>query len=98
MDIALEAGADDISDDDDFYFVTCPPGDFISLIDAIEKNNIKLAESGIKYIPDVRIDVESKDAAEKILNLIDTLEDNEDVQEVYANYNIPADIVDELEE
>lgn len=87
MMIALEAGAEDIKATDDAFEITAAPEDFDAIAQALEENGIETAESEITMIPDNTVKLEGKDA-EKMQTLIDALDEHDDVQNVYSNYEI----------
>jgi len=87
MMIALEAGAEDFQADDDSFEITASPDDFDAIAQALEDNNIETVQSEITMVPDTTVKLEGKDA-DKMLTLIDALEEHDDVQNVYANYEI----------
>ncbi|MHC4820488.1 MAG: YebC/PmpR family DNA-binding transcriptional regulator, partial [Planctomycetota bacterium] len=95
---AMEAGAEDLFYDEEIFSVVGPPESLAALRDAVEGMGLKVTESEITWEPNTTIEVADKDAARKILKLIDTLEDNDDVQSVVANYDIPEAILAELAE
>lgn len=97
MEQALEAGAEDIqpptdatADDPGVWTVLTDPASYQTVKDAIEKAGIEIIDAGIARIPDNTVVVKGDDAR-KFINLIETLEDNDDVQKVYSNADIPAD-------
>ncbi len=94
MEIGLEHGAEDIVDEGDSYEVHCAPADFDALRQAFEDAKLEPSDAELSRIPQntVPVDVET---ARKILRLIENLEDNEDVQNVYANFDLPDDFSDE---
>ena len=96
MDLAIEAGAEDVIDQDSFFEIYTDPNSFLAVGEALEKANIETQLSEIQLIPDNRIEV-SLDAAQKISRLIDQLEDNEDVQNVYTNFDISAEAAAQME-
>jgi YebC/PmpR family DNA-binding regulatory protein len=93
MEIALEHGAEDVRDDDEVWTVETEPGQFLALREALEQAGLPVEYAEVDNIPDNRIYV-ADDKAESVLKLISALEDLEDVQNVYANYDIPDDIVE----
>jgi DNA-binding regulatory protein, YebC/PmpR family len=95
MDIALEAGAEDVVDQDDFFEINSDPNDFITVDDALTQAGIETQLSEIQMIPDNRIEV-SLEAAQKISKLIDTLEENEDVQNVYTNFDVSTEVAAQM--
>ncbi len=95
MELAIEAGAEDVESpegDDGAYTIVTEPTEFLAVKDAIEGGGIEIAEAGIVKLPDNTVGVEADDAR-KVMNLLDALEDNEDVQKVYSNADIPDDVL-----
>jgi YebC/PmpR family DNA-binding regulatory protein len=90
MEVAVEAGADDIKSDGDLFEVTCDPKDFEKVKKAIDDAKISLQTHEVTMIPSSTVKVKGPDA-KKVLDLVDSLEDLEDVQHVYANFDIPDD-------
>ncbi len=97
MDLALEAGAEDVvADDDGSIEVTTDPSSFGEVLDAIEKAGIKYSSAKVSMIPSTEAELDA-DHAQKFLNLIDALEDLDDVQQVYHNGNISDEVAATLE-
>ncbi len=96
MEVALEAGADDVVDMEEVWEVRTQVADLYTISDIITKAGIAIEESKLARIPQNTIKVEGK-VAEQVLKLVEILEDNDDVQEVYANYDIDFSTV-ELED
>ncbi len=98
MEIALEAGAEDISDDDDTFVVMIDPKDFYNVKDEIEKAgtlpDCVLAE--INMIPQNTVKISGKDA-EQMLRIMEALEDLDDVQNVYSNFDIPESEMEKID-
>jgi YebC/PmpR family DNA-binding regulatory protein len=90
MEVALEAGADDVQLIDDFYEVTCDPKLYETVRKALEEAKIATESAETSYIPTTSVDLDT-DNGKKMLKLRDLLEENEDVQNVYANDNIPEE-------
>lgn len=90
MDIALEAGAEDVVDQDDFFEVYSDPNSFLQIGEALEKAGIETQLSEIQMIPANRIEV-GLETAQKLSKLIDLLEEHEDVQNVYSNFDVSAE-------
>lgn len=89
MEVALEAGADDIvTHDDGTVEVTCPPSEYIGLMAAFEKADMAVANSEVTKRPENEITLDQGDA-EKVMKLIDALEDLDDVVEVFSNADFP---------
>ncbi len=87
MDIVLEAGAEDMQGDDDVFEITADPAAFDDIEKALAQKGIETASAEITMIPDTTVKLEGADA-EKMQKLVDALEDNDDVQNVYGNYEI----------
>lgn len=89
MEIALEAGADDVNIDEEICEIYTQPADFNAVREELEKNkDLKILESSIDMIPSNTV-VPDSDALPKVLRLVDLLEDNDDVQNVYHNAELP---------
>jgi YebC/PmpR family DNA-binding regulatory protein len=97
MDIALDAGAEDVLEEENEFQVLTNPDDFNTVREHLEKNGITLLEASIAMIPQTTVDIDDEKTARRILNLMEMLEDNEDVQNVYSNFDIAADILENLE-
>lgn len=94
MEIALEAGAEDVrKTDDGFEVVTLPP-EFEAVKQALDEKGIKYDYAEITMIPQTTVKLEGKQA-QQMIRLMEDLEDNEDVQNVYANFDIPDSVLQE---
>ena len=94
---ALEAGAEDIVVDDNMATIYTAPGDMQSTRENIEKENFNVSSSDLAMIPSNEVELDKNDA-KKLLKLMDELEDHDDVQEVYSNFDIPDEIMEEISE
>jgi YebC/PmpR family DNA-binding regulatory protein len=92
---ALEAGADNVESDDDSHEITCATEDYNSVVEALEASFGAPAESGLVWKPQNSIEV-SEDQASTLLKLLDTLDDNDDVQNVSSNFDISDEIMAKL--
>lgn len=90
--LALEAGAEDFKADEDSYEIITAPDDFSAVQDMLAANNIKTSLAQISMIPQNSVNVQGDDVA-KMLKLMEMLEDHDDVQEVYANFDIPEEMM-----
>ena len=97
MELALSAGAEDMTTEADMYEITCEAGAFEELNKAIQDAGIKPEVAEISMIPQNNVKVEDPDTAKKVLALMDELEDHDDVQNVYANFDIPDEILTTVE-
>jgi YebC/PmpR family DNA-binding regulatory protein len=95
MDLAIEAGADDVKRVDDNFEVTCEPEGFSDLLAALEKAKIKAEVTQITRIPNDTIDLDAANGR-KILRLMESLDDHDDVQNVSSNFNIPDEAMAEI--
>ena len=93
---ALEAGAEDVVNDDGIIEVYTEPDDFESVRDALEEAGYKREMAEVSMIADQRITLDDE-KTRKVLRLIDNLEDNDDVQNVYSNMDLPDDFDPEAE-
>jgi YebC/PmpR family DNA-binding regulatory protein len=89
---ALEAGAEDVADQGDTFEITTAPTDFIAVRDALTEAGITLASSDLTMVATTAVPLTSEADARKVLRVLDSLEDNDDVQNVYANFDIPDEI------
>jgi YebC/PmpR family DNA-binding regulatory protein len=93
---AIEAGAEDVLPDGDVFEIRCDPADFMSVRQGLEKAGIKFSSAEITMIPKNTVALDESDAR-KTLRLLDALDDNDDVQEVFANFDIPDEVMEALE-
>jgi YebC/PmpR family DNA-binding regulatory protein len=93
MEVALDAGAEDIGEDDGRFEVKTTPAQFDKVKGIFDAKGIRYITAELSMIPETYVQLEGKDA-EQILRLMDALEDNDDVQNIYSNF----DIVDEVME
>ncbi len=91
IEVALEAGADDVVNEGEVYEVLTPPTAFLKVRDALESAKVPVEAGEITNLPNSTVALEP-DAAQKLLKLIDTLEDNDDVQSVSHNAEIPESV------
>ncbi|MBN1795580.1 MAG: YebC/PmpR family DNA-binding transcriptional regulator [Sedimentisphaerales bacterium] len=97
MEIALSAGAEDMTTDSDIFEITCDPSGYEGLKNALEEKEIIMQIAEISMIPENNVAVGDKDTARKILGLMEDFEDHEDVQNVYSNFDIPDEIIAEIQ-
>ena len=95
FEVALEAGAEDVSDQEEQFEVITDQGNFIEVRESLEKAGFKHESADITMIPQTMIKLEGKQA-EGMLKLMDRLEDNDDVQNVYANFDISAEEMERM--
>jgi len=95
MEIALDVGAEDVNDEGDTFEVVTDPRNFEKVKNALDKNSIKYTLAEITMVPQNTIRIEGKEA-EQTLRLVEMLEDSDDVQKVYANFDIPDDVLEKI--
>lgn len=95
--VALEAGAEDISDSGEQWQVTTPPSDLPAVRTALEEAGMAVESAEVTLVPSTTVALQSESDAKKVLHLVDLLEDHDDVQNVYANFDIPDSILELVE-
>jgi YebC/PmpR family DNA-binding regulatory protein len=93
---AAEGGADDIERDGSSWQITSAPEQLAAVRTAVEAAGFTVDSADLTMIPKTTIEVDDESQAKKILRLVDALEDNDDVQEVYANFDIPERVLEEV--
>ena len=92
---AIEAGALDVSLDDDVFEILTEPTDLQAVRAALEGAGVELESSELLQYPKTRVPIE-EDTAGKLMRLIDALEDNDDVNEVHANFDVDASVLERV--
>ncbi|MFA5177316.1 MAG: YebC/PmpR family DNA-binding transcriptional regulator [Candidatus Omnitrophota bacterium] len=95
MNIVLDAGAEDMKSDEKNYEVFCAPQNFEKVKQAVEAKGIKTQDAEVTMIPSSTIKLAGNEA-KQLLSLIDTLEEHDDVEHVYANFDIPDEIMESI--
>jgi len=95
--VALEAGAEDLVDEGSSWRLTCPPGEVGRLTAALAEAEVAVESDEVTMLPSQSVPLDSEGDARKVLRLIDMLEDLDDVQNVYANFDIPDAIIELVE-
>jgi YebC/PmpR family DNA-binding regulatory protein len=90
---ALEAGADDIADLGDTWQVTTPPSDLHVVRTALEEAGIVVTSADLTMLPTTTVELDEASKAKSVLRVIDALEEHDDVQNVYANFDIPDEVL-----
>ncbi len=96
MDLALEAGAEDVVEEDDSFQIVTAPETFNDVVDLLEKGKITFNEASLSMVPKNSIEVAEEKTARSLLRLLENLEDHDDVQKVHANFDIPDELMDLL--
>lgn len=97
MEVVLEAGADDLTNEDGLYEVLTSPAAFTGVMDALAKNNIKADESGVSLIPMNWVPVNDVAIANSVSRFVSDLEENDDVQNVYNNMDVAENVLSQME-
>ena len=98
MEIVLEAGADDVTETDDGFEITCLPDQYEAVSNALQKAGIEPEETQLSLMPKDRAAIQDADTATKVLKLMEMLDDHDDVQRVSSNFDIPDDVMELLEQ
>ena len=98
LEIAIEAGADDVQPTDDKFEVTCDPAKYREVSEGLAKAGVKIEASQIMRIAQSMVDITDMDEARKVLKLMERLDDHEDVQSVSSNFNIPDEVMAQIGE
>jgi YebC/PmpR family DNA-binding regulatory protein len=93
MEIAMEAGAEDLSDDGDRWVLTCPPGGLGALRSALEEGGLAIDSAELSLEPSSTVQVEDEGEAKRILRMLEAIDDHDDVQAVHANYDIADEVL-----
>jgi len=96
MDAALAAGADDMTESDDAFEITCAPENLDRVKEALEKADIAVESAEVRQVPQNYITLDEANAP-KVLRLMESLEDHDDVQKVHANFDIAPDLLEKLQ-
>jgi YebC/PmpR family DNA-binding regulatory protein len=96
MEVALEAGADDVKSADDRWEITCDPAAITAVCDALKAAGLEPEASEMTRIPTNTVEVDDVDTARKVLALMERLDDHDDVQSVAANFSIPDEALAQL--
>ncbi|NIR18077.1 MAG: YebC/PmpR family DNA-binding transcriptional regulator [Desulfobacterales bacterium] len=95
LDLALEAGAEDIKESETQFEVLTDPADFESIKKAFDDEGLSYSLAEISMIPQNTVKLEGRDA-ERVLSLLEALEENDDISHVYANFDIPDEVMEAL--
>jgi YebC/PmpR family DNA-binding regulatory protein len=92
---AIEAGAEDITQDENVFEIVSEPADFTAVREALEGAGIELESADIRWQPKTTVELD-EDGATKLMKLIDTLEENDDVDQVNANFDVSAEVLEKV--
>lgn len=95
LEVALEAGGEDMAADESCYEIRTAPGNLESVKRALEAKGIRYEGAEVTMVPQTRVTLDEREA-QRVLRLMDALEDQDDVQQVYANFDIPEGIMEAI--
>ena len=95
MEVALEAGAEDINDEESTLEIITEVKDFETVRDALDKNGLSYVFAKVSMIPQNTVKLQGKEA-EQFLKLVEALEDSDDVQDVYSNCDISDEVMEKI--
>ena len=95
--VAVDAGAEDIVDEGDTWRVSCEPSAISEVRSALEGAGIAFASADVTFLPKAVVELATAEAAKKVLRLIDALDEHDDIQDVYANFDIPDEILQQID-
>ena len=93
--VAVEAGAEDITTDDDVFEVVSEPADFTAVRNALEQAGVEMESAEMAYRPSSLVPIDEAQVG-VLMRLIETLEENDDVDAVHANFDAPADVLERV--
>ncbi len=94
---AIEAGAEDvITDDENYYEIRTAPEDLYSVKEALEKEGVNIEKAELTKIPTTTVEIKDSETAEKLMKLLDALEEQDDVQKVYSNFDMSSELMEKL--
>jgi YebC/PmpR family DNA-binding regulatory protein len=91
---AAEAGAEDVARDGSTFEVSAPPESLVPVREALEAAGFRVASAGLAMIPKVTVSISDEATAKKVVRLVEGLEEQDDVQDVYANFDIPEAVLE----
>ncbi len=97
LEATLDAGAQDLTDLGDFFEILSEPGDLVAVRSALQSANIDYEQAEVTFVPSMQVEVDI-DGARKMLRLVEALEDSDDVQNVYSNFDASDEVLAAAEE
>ena len=93
LEVAMEAGAEDLADEDERWLVTSDPSDMMAVRSALEEAGLEPGPPELTMHPTSTVEVATEAGAKRVLRLLEVLDDHDDVQNVYANFDIPDEVM-----
>ena len=97
MSLVLDAGAEDMQAEDDTFIITTAPADFERVSKALDEAGVPQEVAEVTMVPQTYVKLEGQKEAAQMMRLMEALEDNDDVQNVYANFDIPDEVMSTVE-
>ncbi len=97
MEVAMEAGAEDLADEEERWLVTCAPTDVSTVRAALEDAGLEPGTAELSMVATSLVEISSESDAKKVLRLVEALDDHDDAQNVYANFDIPDEVMADYE-
>ena len=95
--VALDAGAEDLVDEGDTWRITCPPTELNPVREALEQAGIAVDSFDLTMLATSTVGLDTAEAARSVLRVVDALEEHDDVQDVFANFDIPDELLQALD-
>jgi transcriptional/translational regulatory protein YebC/TACO1 len=95
LNIVLDAGAEDLRDDGEQWEIVTPPEALDNVAQALKKAGVEVATSAVTMLPQTYVKLEGK-SAEQMIKFMDALEEHEDVQNIYSNFDIDARVLEQV--
>jgi YebC/PmpR family DNA-binding regulatory protein len=96
MELALGAGAEDMENTGDVFEITCDPAAYDELKKALEEKEIPMEVAEISMMPQTMVGIDDEAIAKRVVSMMEAFDDHEDVQNAYANFDIPDDIMERV--
>ena len=96
MDLALEAGAEDVVEEEDSFQIVTSPETFNDVVDRLEKSDLAFSEASLSMVPKNTVEVTEEKVARSLMRLLENLEDHDDVQKVHANFDIDDSLMEQI--
>ena len=96
LEIVLDAGAEEVNDDDETFEIISEAGDFVAVRTAIQQAGLDYESVEASFVPNLKVELDA-DGARKMLKVVDALEDSDDVQNVWTNGDVSDEVAAELD-
>ena len=96
LEIVLDAGAEDLNSEGDTYEIYCEPSSLESVRQALDEKGIEYQSADVTMLPSTTVTINDENTAKQLLSLMEMLEDHDDVENVYSNFDIPEEIMQKI--